>query len=488
MRDEWWASYQPVSYELESRLGTRDEFADMVRAVRRGGCRRDRRCRHQPHDGAGCRRHRLGGNALRALRVPGPVRRRRLPPLRADARTTTSRTTTRASRCRRASSSISPTSTPSSAAVRATIVGVPRGPALARRRRLPHRRGQAHGRGRRRGDRRRAPGGHAHHQRGDPRRRRADPARGVHRRSARSSSSRYARDLGPQVLSGTLNDPELSPIRARARAGRHPPSSSSTTTTPSAARPTSPTATATSTSWRTCSCSPTTTARPSCTPATPSATGMPAPRPTPTDARRRPSRAGRDGIRSGVARGRRPHLRARVDGDRRDAGVAARSPATAPRLPGADEGDAYGFEREGRAVIAVNLGDVESDDRGADEPARRVVLRRRARGPASTAASACPDGGDDHGRRRRRDVHARRRADGRDPPVLAHLTAGAASVSESETAQLNNNLRALPWLPAVQPRRMRRCRLSTERPVHDSSRPSPRRLAAVRVEPRARAR
>ncbi|MBB6392910.1 alpha-amylase [Microbacterium thalassium] len=28
--DPWWASYQPVSYELESRLGTRDEFADMV--------------------------------------------------------------------------------------------------------------------------------------------------------------------------------------------------------------------------------------------------------------------------------------------------------------------------------------------------------------------------------------------------------------------------------------------------------------------------
>lgn len=30
VRDEWWASYQPVSYEVESRLGTRDEFADMV--------------------------------------------------------------------------------------------------------------------------------------------------------------------------------------------------------------------------------------------------------------------------------------------------------------------------------------------------------------------------------------------------------------------------------------------------------------------------
>lgn len=29
--DEWWVSYQPVSYQLDSRLGTRDEFADMVK-------------------------------------------------------------------------------------------------------------------------------------------------------------------------------------------------------------------------------------------------------------------------------------------------------------------------------------------------------------------------------------------------------------------------------------------------------------------------
>ncbi len=30
VQDEWWASYQPVSYRLESRLGSRDDFADMV--------------------------------------------------------------------------------------------------------------------------------------------------------------------------------------------------------------------------------------------------------------------------------------------------------------------------------------------------------------------------------------------------------------------------------------------------------------------------
>ncbi|RZS53516.1 alpha-amylase [Microcella putealis] len=30
VRDEWWVHYQPVSYRIESRLGTRDEFAAMV--------------------------------------------------------------------------------------------------------------------------------------------------------------------------------------------------------------------------------------------------------------------------------------------------------------------------------------------------------------------------------------------------------------------------------------------------------------------------
>src|SRR6478736_6939314 len=36
-RDEWWASYQPVSYQIETRLGTRDEFADMVRRCDEAG-------------------------------------------------------------------------------------------------------------------------------------------------------------------------------------------------------------------------------------------------------------------------------------------------------------------------------------------------------------------------------------------------------------------------------------------------------------------
>lgn len=37
VRDEWWAAYQPVSYRVESRLGTRAEFADMVARCDRAG-------------------------------------------------------------------------------------------------------------------------------------------------------------------------------------------------------------------------------------------------------------------------------------------------------------------------------------------------------------------------------------------------------------------------------------------------------------------
>ncbi len=35
--EQWWVSYQPVSYRLESRLGTREEFADMVARCREAG-------------------------------------------------------------------------------------------------------------------------------------------------------------------------------------------------------------------------------------------------------------------------------------------------------------------------------------------------------------------------------------------------------------------------------------------------------------------
>ncbi len=37
LTDQWWIRYQPVSYELESRSGTRDELADMVRRCKAAG-------------------------------------------------------------------------------------------------------------------------------------------------------------------------------------------------------------------------------------------------------------------------------------------------------------------------------------------------------------------------------------------------------------------------------------------------------------------
>lgn len=35
--DQWWVHYQPVSYQMESRLGTRDEFASMVQTCNEAG-------------------------------------------------------------------------------------------------------------------------------------------------------------------------------------------------------------------------------------------------------------------------------------------------------------------------------------------------------------------------------------------------------------------------------------------------------------------
>ena len=198
------------------------------------------------------------------------------------------------------------------------------------------------------GDRRRAPGRHADHQRGDPRRRRADPARGVHR---------IRRGLRVHVCArphpaGAERHAQRSRVRrsaAAARARRDTRSSSSTTTTPSAARRTSPTATATSTSWRTRSCSRTTTARPSLY------SGYAF---SDRDAGRadRRRRTGRSPRRAGE---RHPIWQSLADGDRTcvhaSTAIAGmlewrRVAGAAPRQPGADEGDAYGFEREGRAV------------------------------------------------------------------------------------------------------------------------------------------
>ena len=65
---------------------------------------------------------------------------------------------------------------------------------------------------------------------------------------------------------------------------------------------------------------------------------------------------------------------------------------SAPRLPGVDEGDAYGFEREGRAVIAANPGSepqrIEVPTSLPDGSYCDVVLA----GARIDADSGCPEG------------------------------------------------------------------------------------------------
>ena len=78
----------------------------------------------------------------------------------------------------------------------------------------------------------------------------------------------------------------------------------------------------------------------------------------------------------GVLSGRRPHVRSGLDRDRRDAASGGAAVGDAPRQPGVDEGDAYGFEREGRGVVAVNLGDAEATIAVPTTHACRTLLRR----------------------------------------------------------------------------------------------------------------
>ena len=86
-----------------------------------------------------------------------------------------------------------------------------------------------------------------------------------------------------------------------------------------------------------------------------------------------------------------------------------RAVGDAPRLPGVDEGDAYGFEREGRAVIAAQPG-VESRSRSRCRRACRAGRTATSCSPvrASTRSPAARRARRD-GRRRRAHVRARRR-------------------------------------------------------------------------------
>ena len=47
--NQWWLAYQPVSYRIESRKGTRAQFQSMVNTCHAAGVKVHRRRRHQPH-------------------------------------------------------------------------------------------------------------------------------------------------------------------------------------------------------------------------------------------------------------------------------------------------------------------------------------------------------------------------------------------------------------------------------------------------------
>ena len=88
--EQWWTAYQPVSYRVESRLGTREQYAAMVQTCHDAGVDvwADAVINHmtgQDAPGTG-----WAGSSYTHYDYPGIWTRRRLPPLRADRRTTTS--------------------------------------------------------------------------------------------------------------------------------------------------------------------------------------------------------------------------------------------------------------------------------------------------------------------------------------------------------------------------------------------------------------
>ena len=100
---QWWTAYQPVSYRVESRLGTREQYAAMVRTCHAAGVDvwADAVVNHmtgQDVPGTG-----WAGSPYSHYDYPGHLHRRRLPPLRADAERRHRRTTRTPRRCRRAS-------------------------------------------------------------------------------------------------------------------------------------------------------------------------------------------------------------------------------------------------------------------------------------------------------------------------------------------------------------------------------------------------
>ena len=393
--EQWWTSYQPVSYQVESRLGTRERVrGDGADLPRRRASTCGRRRGDQPHDRPGRPGHRLGRLVVRALRLPGPLHRRRLPPLRADARTTTSRTTRtprpgadvragqpRRPRHRDASTSArrSPrylkTCSRSASTASASTPPSTWPPTTSPRssRELPDGTGIAQ---------------EVIRGSGEPITPEQYPGNGQVYEFAYGKDLRACSPARPDRALDLGTSSSLGAVRPT-------PSSSSTTTTPSATARRSATPTATCTRWPTCSCSPAATARRWSTRATRSPTATPGRR---QDARR--ARARRHA--------RTPAPRGLADGDwvcqhrwPQIAGMVGWRDVVgdAPRVDVWSEGDAVAFGRGERGFVVVNAGDEElrtelttslpdgdyCDVLSTDDCAPATVATARSRSPSRRA-------------------------------------------------------------------------------------------------------
>ena len=135
---QWWASYQPVSYRIAGRLGDRAAFSNMISACHSAGVKVVADSRHQPHGG------RATAPARAAPRTPSTT----YPGIYSGADLDDCRSSDQQLQrpCQRPELRTRRPRRPGHRRGLRTRPdrGVPRRPALPRRRRLPDRRGQAH--------------------------------------------------------------------------------------------------------------------------------------------------------------------------------------------------------------------------------------------------------------------------------------------------------------------------------------------------------